>query len=531
MEILKLPFERIPQLSSRDKAYATGRPDLKPFYEHEVNIEAFAGVIDRKSQSSIPRKPLVEELQRQYASLETSEDVKNNIAALARPNTFTLITAHQPSLFTGPLYYIYKIFSTIHLAERLNRHYPDVHIVPVFISGGEDHDFEEINHTHLFNKTLVWENDESGSVGKMSIDNLQPVLAELMDILGDSENAQSLKKILQAAYDPGRAYGEAAFYLVNALFKDYGLVAINMSTPALKRLFIPIMEKELLEQPSKSLVEASQAKLEDIGFSAQAFARRINLFYLDDQTRERIEQEGDIFRVLNTDLQFTREEIRAELQAHPERFSPNVVMRPLYQESVLPNLAYIGGGGELAYWLERKEQFAHFGVPYPMLIRRNSVLWVDKGSIKRMQKLGLSLEELLEDADLLIKRYVKENTKNELSLKAEKKQIAQIYQGILAKAKEIDPTLNKSVKAEQAKLMNSLTNIEMKLIRAEKQRHEIAINQIQSLKNKLFPNNGLQERYDNFMGIYLQHGVRFFELLKEQLNPLEMGQFIVVIEK
>jgi len=306
---------------------------------------------------------------------------------------------------------------------------------------------------------------------------------------------------------------------------------IDMSASSLKQLFLPILEKEIFEQPSQELVEATQAKLVAAGYSAQAFARPINLFYLIDQKRERIEQKGELFQVLNTDLSFTADEIRAALKNYPERFSPNVIMRPLYQEYILPNLAYIGGGGELAYWLERKDQFDHFDIPFPMLIRRNSVLWIDKGSVKRIKKLALTIDDLIGDVEKLIKRHVSDNTENELSLKAEKKQIAQLYSSIMAKAREIDPTLVKSVQAEMAKQMNSLTNIEVKLVRAEKNRHEIAINQIRSLKEKLFPKNGLQERYDNFMGIYLKHGTKFFDILKEHLNPLEMGNFIVIMEE
>lgn len=531
MEILKLPFERFSQLSDRDKAYATGQPELRPFYEYDVNIEAFAKVIQAKGLQKINRSVLVETLEEQYTGLETSESVRHNIRALGEDHTFTIITAHQPSLFTGPLYYVYKILSTIHLTERLNERYPDYRFVPVFISGSEDHDFEEINHTHLFNKTLVWENEQTGPVGRMSTESLQPVVEQLFDILGDSPKAEELKAILGPAYRKEHTYGEAAIHLVNALFKDYGLVVIDMSAAPLKRLFIPVLEKELFDQPSKDIVEATQSRLEAAGYDAQAFARQINLFYLTDQQRERIEQNGDTFEVLNTDLTFTPEEMRAELQAHPERFSPNVVTRPLYQEYILPNLAYVGGGGELAYWLERKEQFAHFGIPFPMLIRRNSVLWIDKGSIKRMKKLELGLDDLLLDVELLVKRYVKEHTENELSLKEEKKEIARIYAGIMEKAKEIENTLVKSVKAEQAKQMNSLGVLEGKLIRAEKNRHDIAINQIRSLVDKLFPNNGLQERHDNFMSLYLKHGRAFFDTLKEHLDPLEMGEFVIVLEK
>ena len=530
MEIHKVPFEQFSQLSARDIAYATANPSLKPFYKYGVDIDSFAAVIAEKSKQKIPRSLLVENLKDQYSSIPTTNLVLQNIDALAGSNTFTVTTAHQPSLFTGPLYYIYKILSTIHLSELLNLHYPDFQFVPVFISGAEDHDFEEINHCNLFNKTLSWENEETGPVGRMSNASLHPVLEELINILGQSENAQILQKKLRSAYSSDRNYGESAMHLVNSLFQDYGLVVVDMSRKDLKRAFIPILEKELFEQPSKQLVETCQAQLETAGFGAQAHARPINLFYIQDQLRERIEQEDGIFKVVNTNIQFSEAALRTELQEHPERFSPNVITRPLYQEYILPNLAYIGGGGELAYWLERKAQFEHFGIPYPMLIRRNSVLWIDKGSQKRMNKLDLSLQDLLMDTEDLVKRYVKANTENELSLRAEKKQIQELFEGVITKAKEIDPTLVKSVKSEQAKQLNGLSTIEAKLIRAEKQRHDVAINQIRSLKEKFFPNNGLQERHDNFMGLYLKHGPQFFEALKEHLNPLEMGDFVVVME-
>lgn len=530
MEIIRLPFDQVPQLSSRDKAYANQDPKLRPFFKYPVSLDAFEQVIADKSTATIDRALLVEVLQKQYASLASSPLTQQNIEALQDERTFTVVTAHQPSLFTGPLYYIYKICSTIHLAKALKEHYPSYQFVPVFITGGEDHDFEEVNHMHLFGKTVQWENNESGAVAMMQAQSLRPALAELKDILGTSENAQEIYHTLEKAYTSHETYGPCTIDYVNALFKEDGLVVIDMNDRQLKRAFIPYIKKEIFEQPSQSLVEQTTADLEAAGFSGQAFPREINFFYLQDQSRERIVEEEGQFKVLNTTLSFTKEGLEAEIEAHPERFSPNVVMRPLYQEVILPNLAYIGGGGELAYWLERQRQFEHFEVNFPMLIRRNSVLWIDKGNAKRMDKLNLELGELFEEVEGLIKQYVKQNTDNEISLKQEKKDIKLILDRVQQKAEEVDPTLIKATKAEIAKLMNSLSNLENKLMRAEKQRHDIAINQIRTLNEKLFPGGGLQERYDNFLGLYLKYGDAFFETLKQALNPLEKG-FIVIIDR
>ncbi|MEM8907956.1 MAG: bacillithiol biosynthesis BshC, partial [Bacteroidota bacterium] len=171
MQVYKIPFSDVPQLSARDKAYAAEHEGLRAFYKYPVSIEAFAQVIKDKQATPTDRTLLVNVLKEQYAQLSVEPAVQANIKQLADAQTFTLTTAHQPSLLTGPLYYIYKIISTINLAKRLRDFYPDYHFVPVFITGGEDHDFEEVQNAHLFNRTLTWENTETGSVGLMKTDS------------------------------------------------------------------------------------------------------------------------------------------------------------------------------------------------------------------------------------------------------------------------------------------------------------------------------------------------------------------------
>ena len=530
MEIKKIPFQKIPQLSAKDVAYATQHKNLRPFYQYDATLESFSQVIADKTKDPIQRDVLTDALTEQYKSLPTSDIVLHQIEKLRSDRTFTVTTAHQPGLFTGPLYYIFKIISTLNLADQLNQAYPNYQFVPIFISGSEDHDFEEINHTRLFGKTITWENEERGAVGHMKTNSLAPVLDELKMILGDSDDGQRCFNLIHQAYTENDTYGPAAIQLVDSLFKPYGLVVVNMDSPSLKRIFIPHIKKEIFEQPSQRLVNQVQTELEKAGFGGQTHARKINFFYLQDQVRNRIVQEGDRFRVIDTEYQFSKEELEAEIDNHPERFSPNVVMRPIYQECVLPNLAYIGGGGELSYWLERKRQFAYFGLNFPMLIRRNSVLWIDKGSCKRLNKLSLSANDIFIDTETLIKQFVSDETDHELNLSDEKAQLKKVFETIAIKAESIDPTLTKKTLAEAAKQLKALENLEDRLMRAEKQKYETAINQIRSLKDKLFPKNGLQERKDNFLNLYLRYGDELFETLKAHLNPLEEG-FIVILDQ
>ncbi len=527
MEIHWVPFHAVPQLAFKDVAYATGHPALRPFYKYPVTLEAFAQVIRDKQQDVVDRDLLVRVLESQYAGLSAPQVVKNHIQDLRSERTFTVVTAHQPVLFTGPLYYVYKIFSAINLAEQLRASYPDYNFVPVFVNGAEDHDFEEINHANVFGKKLVWETEAGGAAGALSTRDLGGVLDVLRGLLGNSAQTEGVLGEIVDAYTRHETYGAASTDLVNRLFGKFGLVVLDMRHPELKRRFGPMMREELFRQSSQSLVEATQKALVESGFSGQAYAREINLFYLQPGIRARIVREGDRFNILGTDFSFSEVEMEAEIEAFPERFSPNVVLRPLYQETILPNLAYIGGGGEIAYWLERKTQFEHFKVNFPMLVRRNSVLWIDRGASQKMERLGISFQQIFQDTDLLVRQFIASQSVSTLDLKAETQELTQLFERVREKAVEVDPTLEKAVLAEAVKQIKVLEQLESRLVRAEKQKHETSVNQIRALREKLFPGNGLQERQDNFLNFYQKYGEAFFHTLKNHLHPLENG-FLVI---
>lgn len=232
----------------------------------------------------------------------------------------------------------------------------------------------------------------------------------------------------------------------------------------------------------------------------------------------------------NTDLVFTEAAMLDELDAHPERFSPNVILRPLFQEMILPNLAYVGGGGELAYWLERKSLFEHFGVNFPLLVRRNSVLWVGHDQLAKMQKFGLPASRFFSDIDSIIKQYVIEISDSEISISGEIAAVKNVFNKLVEKAVKIDAGLEAAVRAEETRQIGALQHLEGRLHKAEKQKHEVSIQQIRSLYEKLFPGGGLQERSDNFIPWYLKYGTPYFEALRVNLRPIEKG-FVILEEK
>lgn len=529
MEKAIIPFEKVPQLAKTDIAYATGDKHLKPFYRYEPELKSFKEALENRKGTICPRSDLVEVLEAQYAHLPRQTPVIENIEALRNADTYTVTTAHQPSLFLGPLYFLYKALTTINLAEAV-RESLGHHIVPVFVLGSEDHDLEELNSIHLYNKELIWTTDQRGAVGSMSTSDLLPMLDEIKGILGESEQAKALYARVENAYTKGKTIADATQAMLHELFGSYGLVVLNMNDVRLKKHFVPLIKAELLEQAAFSIVNGTIARLNDLGFKTQAAPREINLFYLTPGLRERIVLEDGVYKVLNTSLRFSKTEILEELENHPERFSPNVVLRPLYQEMILPNLAYVGGGGELAYWLERKELFDFTGIPFPVLVRRHSALWLDRDSIKKLQKFGFTAEEFFGDTDSLVRAYVERQASVEVSLDSEIADLHKIFDQLAAKAMAIDPTLEKAVRAEEVKTAGSLEHWQNRLLRSEKQKHEVTINQIRALKEKFFPGNGLQERYDNFLPYLLKYGDAFVEQLKSNFQPFDPG-FVVLEDR
>lgn len=531
-EHFSIPFSQIRQLSKTDKNYVTASDDLREFYKYPVHINSFKQVIEDKQRQGVDRELLYRVFHSQYALLEPAAYINSQINALKNENTFTVTTAHQPCLFTGPLYFIYKIVSTINLAEVLKKHYPGYHFVPVFVIGGEDHDFEEINHAHLYNKTLTWDNGgQFGAVGEMKTSTLAKVLSELKEIVGTSDHATTIYELIEKSYTGAATFGMATQALLNALFAERGLLILNMNDRDLKRRFIPVMQDELTNEHAHKFVGETQAALANAGYHPQAFSRNINLFYLKDQLRERIirEENGD-FKVNNTDLVFSQSAMLQQVNDHPEYFSPNVILRPLYQETILPNLAYIGGGGEIAYWLERKSLFEFYQINFPMLIRRNSLLWLDKQTMNKMQKSGLSVQDLFEKPLDLAQAILLRQAKVAFNLEPEIEKLGQIFKDIAHKAFQVDPTLEKYAMAECTKLLKGIESVEDRLRKTEKQKHETLLNQVANIQQKLFPNDGLQERTDNFIPFYIKYGPAWMDALIENLHPLGAG-FDIIMEK
>lgn len=525
MSIHSIPYKNTGYFSKLICDYLDENPSISPFYNRFPKLENFRPQFEEKrSQLSLAqRRKLAKRIMFQYGYNNLSQSTLSNIDLLYEPDTFTVTTGHQLNLFTGPLYFLYKIFSTINLAEQLNKEFPKHYFVPIYWMATEDHDFDEINYFNLFGSKIEWNRDAAGAVGELSTEGLNKVKEILRKKLGPGKNAEKLVSYFAQAYQENTNLADATRHLANLMFWEYGLVIVDGNDPELKKEFIPYAEKELTENLSFKMVSETTEKLTALGFPEQVHPREINLFYLTENLRERIIEKEERFYVNETDISFSKKEILKELHENPERFSPNALLRPLYQEIILPNLCYIGGGGELAYWFQLKDYFNKVEVPFPVLLLRNSALLIPKTISAKLKKLNTGIEELFLPQHELITRHTYKISEIDIDFSKQREFLKQQFKDLYALAEKTDVSFLGAVGAQEKKQLNGLDNLEKRLLKAQKRKFSEELDRLKNIQNQLFPKQGLQERQLNFSEFYLEYEEELLELLKENLEPLDFN--------
>ncbi|MEP7323583.1 MAG: bacillithiol biosynthesis cysteine-adding enzyme BshC [Saprospiraceae bacterium] len=516
-----------PAFSKIDREFAKPLTALSNFVKWTPSLSSMESIINDRKKYLTNRKLLHEVLIDQYKKMSPNTTVNHLIESVLEENTFTVTTAHQPSLFTGPSFVISKALSVIKLARQINEQQSTYNIIPFFVIGSEDHDVDELNHTYLFGNKITWHTEQKGPVGRYSLEGIDEILAQVKQQLINTKYGEELIKVLDRAYQPEHSFAEAFQIMLHEILGPLGIIVLNTDDARLKQQFKSLIKTEVTQSVSKPLIQKTQAELSAIGFEPASFARDINFFYFGKGFRDRIEKIGDTYSIFGKEQKFTTEEMNEELDQHPEHFSPNVLMRPLYQETILPNLAYVGGGGELAYWLERKLQFETLGVPYPMLIRRDSFMIMQQDQFDLLNQFNLRVSDLTTRTDILLNQLAESLSTHPIQLLEESTGIQEWMDRIRSKAELVDKTLGPSIDAEKAKLLKSIEHIEKKLLKAEKLKSEVQLNKIRKLQDKLLPDSTLLERRENFMTFYAEYGSRFIETLLQDFNPLD-NQFKVI---
>jgi bacillithiol biosynthesis cysteine-adding enzyme BshC len=521
MQLKKFPLADTLAFNSFFLDYIAQKESLKPYYNQFPSLDNFPQQIAAKSKtfSAAHRQVLETTLRRQYKEFKTSKAVEDNINSLRNEDTFTITTGHQLNIFTGPLYFIYKIVTVINACKALKEKYPNYNFVPVYWMASEDHDYDEIKYFKLFGKKYEWNTDQQGAVGRFSTKGL----AELaIEVPGDSS-------IFLEAYSKSKTLSDAVRHYVNALFSREGVVVIDADDAALKNELIPVIREDVLNGVNKKCIDQTDKSLSLLGYKTQVFCRDINFFYLEESIRSRIERKGDRFSVVDTEISFSQPEIEDLISKHPERFSPNVILRPLYQEIILPNLAYVGGPAEVIYWLQLKCVFDLQGIPFPMLMPRNFAMIMDLETTRKFEKTGLELKDIFESKNYLFNDWVLKHSPRKLSVGVERSAVVSLFDELKKRAETVDKSLSAHVSAEAKRAVKSLESIERKFLRAEKRLHSDKLKQVEFVKDRLFPGGSLQERSENFLAFQLQNPDFIDELLKS-FNAFDF-QFHVLVEE
>ena len=522
-----LPYGQTGFFSKTILDYLDNKEPLQPFYLHPVSLDGIRAAIQQRQGFRQDREVLVKVLKQQYKGVPISEKLKQNLELLSKENTFTITTAHQPVIFTGPLYFAYKILHAVKLAEESRKQLPEHHFVPVFYMGSEDADLNELGTINVDGKEYKWNTKQTGAVGRMKIDKaFLDLLYQLHNQISVLPFGSELLQVFKRCYRADITIQQATLEVVNELFGEYGVIVLIPDNADLKRLPEAAFSKEIEEQFSHFEVEKTVAQLSE-NYKVQAGGREVNLFYLIDDSRERIEKNGNDFIVQNKNLRFTKEELLSELKQHPERFSPNVILRGVLQETLLPNIVFIGGGGELAYWLELKNVFEAVQVPYPVLVLRNSFLFIDQKQALKIKELGFVLNDFFKDDFELINSLVKRASGNRTDLSEELQKTEELFLQFQTLAGKTDATLSEHTAALWAATEKKLKALEKKMLRAERRKYETQQGQINILKQQLFPNNNLQERVENISGWYARFGKNFIDLIYNNSLTLEQ-QFAIV---
>lgn len=526
----RISYQESGYFSKLIRDYLDRNPQLDPLYGHFPSLKNFAEQIREKSENyqQDHREVLVSVLNEQYADIDISLQSKAHITALLHDNTYTITTGHQLNLFTGPLYFLYKIISTINLCRQLKEAYPEKEFVPVYWMATEDHDFEEINHFSFKGKKLYWTRSSSGAVGRLSTEGLNEVYEYFSRELGPGRHADRLRELFKKSYLQHSNLADATRYLANELFGQYGLVVLDADDARLKRLFAPHIKAELSRQLSFKEVQKALPLLST--YNVQVNPREINLFYLEEGLRERIVEEDGVYSINNTEKVFSETDILGLVDNHPERFSPNVVLRPLYQEVILPNLCYIGGGGEIAYWLELKFVFEAYKTTFPMLLLRNSVLLSSEKQAGKAERLGLTWKDLFMPAAALADYQTSLLSDEPLNFSEQRSLLADMFAHMHSLATKTDPSFSGAVAAQEKKQLAGLENLEKRFLKAQKRKYRDTLDRIRMLQGELFPGGSLQERQANFSEFYLSAGDSLIPLLLDKLHPLEQEFLIIVTE-
>lgn len=524
----RINIAEIPGISPTIKDYLNLGESLTPYYKRTLSFDNLVIQAKDKLSSFSYRSELSEELYNQHKNLDLSDKQKENLFKISQDYTVTITTGHQLNLMSGPLYFIYKILHVIKLCDVMNRDQKDYHFVPIYWMATEDHDFKEINHFYVQNKKYEWKGEHTDFVGELPTQELKSVLSEYYESLKYFPKGKELRSIIEQSYFSQSNLSDATRFLVHKLFKEYGLLIIDGNSKNLKKLFIPWVVKDIKEQKSYQIISDTIKLLKPL-YKIQVNPRKINFFYHENKERHRIDETNGKYYILGTCNNFSQKEILNQLNENPQKFSPNALMRPVYQEVILPNVAYIGGNAEISYWLELKKYFDNQKIPFPILIPRNSFLLINESQERKMDIYNWKGKRLFLPKKDIIDSVVQQKSDFKFDFLSYKERIQNIFSDLLKESEHTDPSWKNMILAQQKKQLNGLNKINTRFYKAERIKNHELISNFENLHLEIFPHSTWQERIENFSYYYSIYGKKFFNYLYNEISEFESVMNIITI--
>ena len=529
---LAVNFNKSNQFSKIIIDYANNSDNLTNFYNFRPEIASYKTMMEQKNYNNSFRPILVDELKKQYAEAEIKTHkytwVENNINLLLSPNTYTVTTGHQLCLFTGPLYFVYKILSTIKWCEELKLNYPDKNFIPIFWMASEDHDFAEVNNFYINNTKHIWNIDSKEQpVGRLTLENFEIFAQEIID-LAKNEYAKNQLKEWVKCYATSSNLSIATRKLAHLLFEDKGLVILDADSKPLKKLFAPIIKKDILEQNNFNILTETNKTLRK-KYKTQVNGREVNFFYLSNEGRKLIKKQNNTFFVDGTSITFTNKEIELDIETHPEKYSPNVIMRPLYQELILPNLSYVGGPGEIAYWLQLKPIFDNNQICFPILTLRDFVMLINEQHYNQLYKLGLNAADLFSENIIVERKLVVLNEDGGQAKLID--DIATSMQQLIDMAMKTDNKIGSELIKYKTDWSSKLNHLHRELDKKQRETIKHQFDKYITIKGQYFTDGTMQERIYNVLSYGVTESIHnLIHLIYEQLS-LSQNNINVIIKK
>lgn len=522
---------KFPGLSSLAQDYYYNPKKVSQFYNGNFrNLADFNKLAEKVKSRTFQRKQLTAILEEQNRNYGCGSKTLGNIKNLKQNQTCAVVTGQQVGLFSGPLYTIYKALTAVKLTEYLNQN-GQGNFVPIFWMASDDHDFAEINHINLLNKNNQIEKIQNDSLSLSTklpaskillTQEINQCVQQLNNLTHDSEFKDKIISHLSEAYEPDLSYVEAFGKWMTRLFKSYGLIFIDASHQGFKELGKSVFLKEIAENSPSTLcaIETSK-KLKQAKYNCQIQLREgiLNLFFTEPE-RQSIGIKEDSYIIKDTQQTYSRDELFALMENKPYLCSPNVLLRPIYQDAILPTVAYIGGPSEVAYFAQMKGIYDRFSIPMPIIYPRKSLTIIESKIKNVLQKHNVNVQDFWHNFDqtiqTIIKKHIPQSIDNFFSTAAS--HLKQDFQSIKKEIVSIEPDLENSADLTLEKINQQFKYLEKKILKASKKQHDILIQQLHKVKNNLYPANHLQERELNIVPYLIKYGYPFIDKLYKTID-------------